>query len=216
MKLGYIQVKDHPLSISLRNNYQRIVDDYIRLSSKYISTKTNNVITSTEVNQKESTGKMLYQGTIQTIFTRVVPESCSKPEIDTVFGTTEESRKKAEIRFVNKQLLSPAIEEILKPYSTYLGSVGFNIMTPSTKLTMHYGVISKYVRFHMGIICDPNATFHVEDYPPRAWEAGKVWAFDDGGAYHGTIHDGTIDRVILLLDIDRAAFDTLEEETSWC
>jgi aspartyl/asparaginyl beta-hydroxylase (cupin superfamily) len=93
--------------------------------------------------------------------------------------------------------------------------VGFNIMHPDSKLSMHYGMVSKYVRFHLGIKCDTEAKFIVNKYAPRAWENGKVWAFDDGDAYHGTVHNGTETRVILIVDIDRAAFAELKEEITW-
>ena len=187
MTLGYIQVKDHPLSIALRDNHQGILNDYIRLLNQFLGPKPNNLITSGEVDQKESIGKMLYEGNISSVFTRVVPESCSKSELTATWGTTDYSKMQSDLRFSRKRLL-----------------------------TLHYGMISKYVRFHLGLLCDPEAKFHVNNYPPRAWEEGKVWAFDDGDAYHGTTHNGTDQRVILLLDIDRAAFDNLEEETSWC
>jgi aspartyl/asparaginyl beta-hydroxylase (cupin superfamily) len=76
-------------------------------------------------------------------------------------------------------------------------------------------MISKYVRFHLGLICDPEAKFHVNDCQPRAWEPGKVWAFDDGEAFHGTTHDGTDMRVILIVDIGRECFSNLKEEIIW-
>lgn len=216
MTLGYIQVKDHPLSIALRDNHQGILNDYIRLLNQFLGPKPNNLITSGEVDQKESIGKMLYEGNISSVFTRVVPESCSKSELTATWGTTDYSKMQSDLRFSRKRLLTPVLEKVIQPYINYIGTVGFNSMKPGTKLTMHYGMISKYVRFHLGLLCDPEAKFHVNNYPPRAWEEGKVWAFDDGDAYHGTTHNGTDQRVILLLDIDRAAFDNLEEETSWC
>lgn len=215
MPLGYIQVKDHPLSIALRDNYKGILNDYLQLSSKYLGNKPNN-ITGVVLDQKQSNGKMLYGGTIKSVFTRAVPESCSKSEHEAIWGTTDVTKMIAEDKFLKKQALTPVLEEIIKPYGNYIGSVGFNLMYPGAKLSMHYGMVSRYVRFHLGLICDPEAKFHVENYEPRAWEVGKVWAFDDGDAYHGTTHNGTTGRLILILDIDRAAFDNLEEETSWC
>lgn len=212
---GYIQVKDHPLTTSLRQNYHGIMNDYIRVSSKYLGTKPNNLMGEI-LDQKESNGKLLYHGTIKSVFTRVAPESCSPTEYIAVWGKTENSKQLADARFLEKQELTPILEEVIRPYNKYVGTVGFNIMYPGAKLSMHYGMTSNYIRFHMGIICDPNAKFHVGTHAPRAWEPGKVWAFDDGAAFHGTTHEGVSERVILLLDIDKAAFDHLEEETNVC
>jgi hypothetical protein len=174
------------------------------------------MITGVVVDQRESNGNLLYNGNIKSVFTRVAPQSCSEAEYRATWGTTELSKKQADDGFLEKQLLTPTLEEIIKPYGNYVGSVGFNLMQPSTKLAMHYGMVSQYVRFHLGLICDPKAKFHIENYPPRAWEVGKVWAFDDGDTYHGTTHNGTISRLILIVDIDRKAFTSIEEETSWC
>jgi hypothetical protein len=212
--LGYIEVSNHPLSNALRENYEIIKSEFVTLSSQYMGVKPNNTM-GLVIDQKESNGKMLYQGTIKSVFTRVVRESCSETEAIAIWGTTEEHRQRAEDRYILKQQLTPTLEKILQPYHPYLGTVGFNVMAPGAKLSMHYGMVSKYVRFHMGITCDPEAKFMVNDYQPRAWEDGKVWAFDDGDAYHGTVHNGTTKRVILLIDIDRAGFTDLREEESW-
>jgi len=212
--LGYVEVSNHPLSNALRENYKIISDEFINLSSQFLNVKPNNVMGSV-IDQKQSNGKMLYQGTIKSVFTRVARESCSPSEEQAIWGLTDESKARTEQRFLLKQNLTPTLEKIMEPYHPYVGTVGFNIMAPSAKLSMHYGMVSKYIRFHMGITCDPEAKFIVNDYAPRAWEPGKVWAFDDGDAYHGTVHEGTVDRVILILDIDKAAFTDLKEEISW-
>lgn len=64
----------------------------------------------------------------------------------------------------------------------------------------------------MGIDCDPGALFYVEDLPPRTWEEGKLFAFSDGDAFHGTVHTGDKPRTILLLDLHKRAFPDLTEE----
>jgi hypothetical protein len=212
--LGYIEVSDHPLSIALRKNHQEIIKEFNILSERFLSSKPNNIMGKI-VDQKESNGKMLYQGLIKSVFTRIVKESCSPNEEEAVWGTTEESRLKAEDKFKLKRSLSPTLEKILEPYHPYVGTVGFNLMCPGSKLSMHYGMISKYVRFHLGLICDSEAKFIVNDYEPRAWETGKVWAFDDGDAFHGTVHNGQQERVILLIDIHKDAFSELKEEITW-
>lgn len=214
-KLGYIEVYHHPLSVSLRENFKNILEEFNTLSEKFIaSTKPNNIM-GTVVDQKESNNKILYQGKINSVFTRVEKSTCSLPEYEAVWGKTFESHSIAEERFKKKQSLTPILESIISPYIEHIGCVGFNIMHPSTTLSMHYGMVSKYARFHMGIVCDPEAKFHVENYSPRAWEPGKVWCFDDGDAYHGTTHQGSLPRVILIIDLDKSIIDNLREEEQW-
>lgn len=213
-KLGYIEVYNHPLSIALRKNFDLILEEFNDLSTKFLGVKPNNQMGGV-VDQKESNGKILYQGKINSVFTRVAESSCSKPEYEAVWGKDQTSYDLAEKRFKQKQALTPTLEKILKPYGTAVGCVGFNIMHPPANLSMHYGMVSKYARFHMGLICDPEAKFHVGEYAPRAWEPGKVWCFDDGDAFHGTTHNGTDSRVILIVDLDRAAIDNLREEEQW-
>lgn len=213
-KLGYIEVYDHPLTVSLRENFNAILNEYITLSSKFLGIKPNNIMGSV-IDQDNSNGQILYQGKINSVFTRVAADTCSPTEYTAVWGTTLESHADAELRFKQKQSLTPTLEKIIEPYLEHIGCVGFNLMHPPAKLSMHYGMVSKYARFHMGLICDPEAKFHVGDYDPRAWEPGKVWCFDDGDAYHGTTHTGTIPRAILILDLNRDAIDTLREEERW-
>jgi hypothetical protein len=214
MTLGYIEVNDHPLTVALRKNYSNILIEFENLSNNFLRAKPNNLM-GEQLNQLESNGKELYNGKIDSVFTRVVADSCSEPEYCAVWGTTEESRIAGDARLKVKQQMTPILESIILPYSNYLGCVGFNIMHPNSKLSKHYGMVSKYVRFHLGIKCDPEAKFIVNNYAPRAWEDGKVWAFDDGDSYHGTTHNGTETRVILIVDIDRAAFTELKEEVTW-
>ena len=213
-KLGYVDVYDHPLTLELRKNHSIILEEFKVLSNHFLGIKPNNSMGSV-VNQKSSNGKELYQGKINSVFTHVAADSCSKPEYEAVWGITEESHRIAEEKFLLKRKLTPVLESILQPYKKYLGCVGFNLMYPPANLSMHYGMVSKYIRFHLGLICDPEAKFHVNEYPPRAWETGKVWAFDDGDAFHGTTHDGENLRVILIVDIDRAGLGSLEEEKRW-
>lgn len=214
MKLGYIEVYDHPLSVALRVNHSIILEEFKSLSNKFLSSKPNNRM-GEQINQKESNGQILYQGRIDSVFTRVAEDSCSITEYKAVWGDTEESRRIGNHRLKQKQQMTPVLESIIAPYSKYIGCVGFNVMYPPSKLSMHYGMVSKYVRFHLGLVCDPKAKFLVNEYPPRAWAPGKVWAFDDGDAFHGTIHSGIDTRVILIVDVDRAAFDDLKEEVRW-
>lgn len=204
----YIDISDFPLTQSLSENYEQIKMEFKDLE-KFLATKTNNVMGPL---QKESKGKSFYEGQIKSVFTRIANEACSPPEIKAIYGPTEETRIATMEKFKLKQSLSPTLEKCLEPYIDYVGCVGFNIIYPGGKLNMHYGMCSDYIRMHMGIDCDPNAVFHLEKFPPRAWEPGKLFAFDDGPAFHGTEHNGTNPRCILLVDIRKTAFSELKEE----
>ena len=67
-KLGYIEVYNHPLTVSLRENFNTILSEYINLSSKFLGIKPNNLMGSA-INQEESNGQILYQGKINSVFT---------------------------------------------------------------------------------------------------------------------------------------------------
>lgn len=205
----YVDVSDHPLVHSIIENYNLIREDFYNLTKRFLHTKPNNTMTE---RQKTSNGKILYQGKFQLVFTRIVDATCSKPELDAIYGPTEQSRRQALENFKIKQSLTPILEKCIEPYLDVVGSVGFNVIHPGAKLNMHYGMCNDYIRVHMGIDCDPGAIFFVEDLPPRSWEPGKVFAFSDGDAFHGTEHHGESPRSILLLDIHKKAFDQLKEE----
>jgi len=213
-KLGYIEVSTHPLSGKLRKHNDDILAEFVNNFGFHLSTKPNNIM-GRQIDQRESNNKQLYKGKIQSKFTRIVAESCSLIECEAVWGLTEESKQRGDAVLAAAQQSTPVLENILKPYHPYVGCVGFNLMHPGSKLSMHYGMISKYIRFHLGLVCDPEAKFMIENYADRAWEKGKVWAFDDGDAYHGTIHNGSTPRLILIVDIDRAAFTNITEEVTW-
>jgi hypothetical protein len=212
-KLGYVEVFNHPLAIALRENCDAITQEYELLLADGFP-KPNNTM-GIDLDQLSSNGKNLYKGVITSVFTRVAADSCSKTEYKTAYGSTPAEYVAGEVRRKKRQVITKTLEKIIAPYLPYVGTVGFNRMSPPAVLNNHYGMISKYVRFHLGIKCDPGAQFHVNDYAPRAWEVGKVWAFDDGDAFHGTSHTGTTERIILIVDIDKAGFTELSEEERW-
>lgn len=212
MNKGFIDVSDHPLSVMLNKNYLKILKEFNHLTKFFpLRNKPNNLMGSV-IDQKQSNGKNLYEGKILSIFTRIAVESCSESEKKIIWGDTLKTKETAEKIFLEKQKLTPVLESIILPYKDYVGTVGFNMMEPGAKLSMHYGMISKYIRFHLGLICDPEAKFYIDNCIPRAWIEGKVWAFDDGERFHGTEHNGTKNRLILLIDIDKKIFPSIEKE----
>ena len=212
-KLGYVEVYNHPLSIKLRKNVDIIYQDWVALR-EHSNKKANNIL-GINKDQSNSGGKILYQGNITSAYTNLVWATCSGPERKQVWGETEESRQMANTGMVEAWLKTPNLARILSYYGKYVGTTGWNYMGPGCKLSRHYGMVSDYIRFHIGIVCDPEAKFYVNDCEPRAWERGKVWAFDDGDAFHGTEHNGTDPRLILLVDLHKSAFTNLREEERW-
>jgi aspartyl/asparaginyl beta-hydroxylase (cupin superfamily) len=209
----YLDVSEIPLVQNLKNNFSEIRKEFFRIASS-LTEKPNNTMTDY---QKSSNGKILYDGKFQLAFTRVERESCSIPEFKAAFGdkegnVTRESIDRAERMFEHRRQLTPTLESCLLPYINDIGTVGFNVIYPGTKLNMHYGMSKNYIRIHMGLLCDPGAVFYVEDLPPRTWEPGKVFAFSDGDTFHGTVHNGELARAILLIDLHKRAFKEFKDE----
>ena len=206
----YIDISDFPLCISLSENYTKIRKEFQELiAAGYIGKKSNNIMGQ---QQQESNGKILYSGQIQSSFIRIADESCSLQELNAIYGSSIKSRENALARYKIKQGITLTLERCLAPYMQYIGSVGFNIIYPGGTLNQHYGMCNDYVRIHMGIDCDPEAVFYLENLPPRAWESAKLFAFSDGEAFHGTKHTGENPRSILIVDVKKTAFLNLKEE----
>lgn len=209
----YIDISNHPLSKSLADNYESIKKEFYTLS-EFLLVKPNNYMTE---KQKSSNGKILYDGQFKLVFTRVAPESCSVPEYKAAFGdklgnVTSESIQKANERYQLRRSMTPILESCLSSFVDDIGTVGFNLIYPGATLNKHYGMSNNYIRIHMGLDCDPGAKFYVENLPPRVWEPGKLFAFSDGDAFHGTVHEGENPRSILLIDLHKRAFSELKEE----
>jgi len=82
-----------------------------------------------------------------------------------------------------------------------LVNVFVSILSPGTIIRPHHGYCKKYMRIHMGLICDPECKITVGNQT-KTWEEGKLLAFKDGGPYyHSVIHNGTRDRFILSFDV---------------
>jgi hypothetical protein len=119
-----------------------------------------------------------------------------------------------EISRIGKRLKQDP-QEIIDTYAKEEASVTYNlvkelnlinvfvsVLSPGTIIRPHQGYCKKYMRVHMGLVCDPECKFTVGD-ETKAWEEGKLFAFKDGGPYyHSVLHNGTQDRSILSFDLD--------------
>jgi hypothetical protein len=209
----YIDVSDFPLTISLIENYEKIKEEFYKLS-EFTVVKPNNILPE---RHRSSFGKLLYEGDFMLSYTRVVKESCSIYELKAVFGDengnfTEESINKTKEKLRESRLITPVLESCIAPYLPHVGTVGFNTIYPGSILNKHYGMCTDYIRFHLGIECDPGAMFYVENLQPRTWEPGKVFAFSDGETFHGTTHTGSKPRTVLILDLHKQVIPELKSE----
>ena len=78
-------------------------------------------------------------------------------------------------------------------------------LLPGTIINPHYGWSNKWLRVHLGLVCDPDCKITIGNHikETRTWEEGKLLAFYDGGQWpHGVKHEGTKERIILSVDID--------------
>ena len=74
---------------------------------------------------------------------------------------------------------------------------------PGTIIEPHVGRTDKWLRIHLGILCDPDCKITVGS-ESQAWEEGKLLAFIDGPPVpHSVHHNGTKDRVIFSIDLRR-------------
>ena len=73
-------------------------------------------------------------------------------------------------------------------------------LVPGTIINPHDGWTNKYMRIHLGVICDPDCKITVNG-ETRAWEEGKILAFNDGDL-HSVRHEGVKERVVFSFDMD--------------
>jgi hypothetical protein len=105
------------------------------------------------------------------------------------------------------RLLCPKTYSIIKKYTknNIIETASFVQMSPHGKMGMHRHPIENGVRktiYHLGIICDPNASITVGD-KTKTWEEGKILAFKSNGPYrHSVIHNGEIPRIILFVEVN--------------
>ena len=73
-------------------------------------------------------------------------------------------------------------------------------MKPGAHLQVHSGPTNTRLTCHLTLRGGEGSWFTVGDAPPRQWEAGKAFCFDDSFVHHA-VHNGDTDRYILLMDI---------------
>lgn len=97
----------------------------------------------------------------------------------------------------------PIINSIISDFESkgIVSNVFISELVPGSVINPHRGWTDKYMRVHLGIICDPECKITVGDVT-KTWEEGKLLAFKDGAfLMHSVKHRGTSKRVVLSVDI---------------
>lgn len=83
----------------------------------------------------------------------------------------------------------------------HLANAFISRLKPGSIINPHRGWTRDWLRVHLGIACDPQCRITVGS-ETRTWQEGRLLAFKDGGPYlHSVRHEGTVDRIILSMDI---------------
>jgi hypothetical protein len=209
----YVDVSNFPLCLSLIDNYEKIKEEFYKISN-FTFEKPNNILPKAH---GSSRGKLLYRGDFTCVYSRISKETLSIHEYNSLFGNddrivTQESESQAIEKLRKVQKETPVIESCIAPYIDHIGNVGFNTIFPGAVLNRHYGMTKRFIRIHLGIECDLKAVFYVEKLTPRPWEDGKIFAFSDGDVFHGTAHTGSKNRTILTIDVDKSIIGELKED----
>lgn len=85
-----------------------------------------------------------------------------------------------------------------EPSPSVSGS-GYYILKPGTRLHPHAGPTNARLTCHLTLRGE-GAWFTVGGEPPREWQPGRAFCFDDSFV-HEAVHKGSSDRVVLLVDV---------------
>ncbi len=86
------------------------------------------------------------------------------------------------------------------------GVVLISRLSPGTHIMPHCGATNAVLRLHLGVRVPGGATLRVAD-ETLSWEEGRCLVFDDSFE-HEVRHEGTEDRVVLIVDIAHPDLDS--------
>lgn len=101
------------------------------------------------------------------------------------------------------KLNCPTIQKIISGLEAdgKVANVFVSKLIPGSIINEHHGWSDKWMRVHLGLICDEECKITVGK-ETKAWKEGKLLAFKDGGPYlHSVRHNGKSERIILSIDI---------------
>jgi len=107
----------------------------------------------------------------------------------------------------------PKTWELLKDIPG-LSSASFSVMKPSTEILPHTGFTNSVVRFQLPLIIpkqQDRAALIVGDIIKR-WDRGQCFSFDDT-VWHSCHNRSDETRVVLIIDVERTAYDHINQGT---
>lgn len=81
----------------------------------------------------------------------------------------------------------------------HIRNVFVSRLIPGSIIHPHHGYTDKWMRVHIGLVCDPGCKITIGN-EFRTWEEGKLIAFRDGDM-HSVKHEGSEERIVLSSDI---------------
>jgi aspartyl/asparaginyl beta-hydroxylase (cupin superfamily) len=203
----YFNTENLELAQTLRKHWMAIRDEAEALFAEEGEVpKVNARMEGQDGRYMESVGVPKYTGTNASIHLQVVPDLLDPPEARIALSPAGVAGR------LRRQKKCPMTMGILAPYGEHVGNIGFNRLHPGARINPHYGVITsnRFVRIHLGLRTDPGATFFAKDHASYTWKDGETMAFDDATVLHWVEHHGQSSRLILCLDVAKAAFPNLE------
>jgi aspartyl/asparaginyl beta-hydroxylase (cupin superfamily) len=184
------KIKNLPICIDLVSNYPKIKEEIVNFCNI-----ENSLVDYP--NYKIDGYDAIYHN-----YWKAAPISIFKNEHTELMGTPEAINYLNSL-IANTQKHCPLTYSIIKnaEQKGYLANAFISRLLPGTVINPHVGWSGKYMRTHLGIVCDPMCTITIED-ETRSWEEGKLLAFDDGPPYpHSVKHEGTKERIVLSVDL---------------
>jgi aspartyl/asparaginyl beta-hydroxylase (cupin superfamily) len=190
---------EEPICKQLVEKWQLILDEILNLKNNYSNWFTN--YPKFKIDDLQTGKKVRMYDNVW----EITALSTLTDEYNTENTRAEKTGKSTLEKLVKRyrSKLLPTLDSIISHPNKeeILTNVFVSILHPGVVIRPHQGYSKEYMRIHLGLICDPECKITVGE-KTKTWKDGKILAFKDGGPYyHSVMHNGTIDRYILSLDI---------------
>jgi len=181
-------IKRFPLLDALSNNFPTVKSEIL------------NHIKHPEVLQDYPNYPVMFDKMIYEKYWKAAPCSVFKEEHVELNGTPE---LKNFLSYLTDKFRSncPTTYSLIKEYEDngHLTNSFISRLLPGTIINPHQGWSQKYMRIHLGLVCDPECAITVGNQT-QVWEEGKFLAFRDQDM-HSVKHKGTKERIVYSFDI---------------
>jgi aspartyl/asparaginyl beta-hydroxylase (cupin superfamily) len=198
----YIYFNNNPLTDSLLNNKQIILDEFTTAAKqRHILADSGKFFSHSAILKtiSKKANDSMYSGSFKSITLYMTNNFLDEPEkIEANWQLHEQERFAQELLNV-----MPWTQSFILENKNIIGSYNFNISYPGSRLVHHLGLDANYIRLHYCIKASPGCVFDIEGWT-HEWKDGELFGFDDGNVFHGTTHANTIDatpRIILIVDV---------------